>query len=141
MLKKRQRNNRSQRQSFLLRKFDLRTIGHIASKGRVQDRQYNQLPAVEQLIAQGKESVPYLISKLNDEAKIEGQVVDYWSDVCVGDVALIVLTDFFTDSTWQRATVAGVSWDELLERGNQKGLTAEQVLRRYISKHGRKKIQ
>lgn len=124
-----------------LEQIDLRTIGHIASKGRVQDREYNHLPAVEQLIAQGKESVPYLISKLTDEAKVEGQVIDYWSDVRVADVALLVLTDFFTDSTWQRATVAGVSWDELLERGNQEGLTAEQVLRSYISKHGRKKIQ
>jgi hypothetical protein len=120
---------------------DLREIGHIAAKGRVQDLEYNQLPVIKELIAQGKESVPYLINKLNDETKVKGQVVDYWSDVRVGDVALIVLTDFFTDSTWQRPTIAGLTWDEFLERGNRKSLTAEEILRSYIAKRGRRKIQ
>ena len=124
-----------------LAQVDLLKIGHIAPKGRVQDLDYNQLPVVEELIAQGKDSVPYLISKLDDETKIDGPIVDYWSDVRVGDVALIVLTDFFTDSSWQRTTLAGVSWDEFLERRNRKSLTAEQVLRNYIAQHGRKKIQ
>jgi hypothetical protein len=124
-----------------LAQVDLVKIGHIAPKGRVQDLDYNQLSVIEELIAQGKDSVPYLISKLDDETKIDGPIVDYWSDVRVGDVALIVLTDFFTDSSWQRTTLAGVSWDEFLERRNRKTLTGQQVLRNYIAQHGRKKIQ
>ena len=120
---------------------DLLKMGHIAPKGRVQDPDYNQLPVVEELIAQGKDSLPYLISKLDDETKIDRPIVDYWSDVRVGDVALIILTDFFTDSSWQRTTVAGVSWDEFLERKNRQSLTAEEVLRDYIAQHGRKEIQ
>jgi pseudouridine-5'-phosphate glycosidase len=48
-------------------------MGHIAPKGRIQDTEYNQLPIVEQLTAHGKESIPFLISKLEDETKIEGQ--------------------------------------------------------------------
>jgi hypothetical protein len=126
--------------STRLTEFDLARIGALAPKGRVQDKDYNRLPVVEVLIAHGKESIPYLISKLDDETKIGGHIVDYWYDVRVGDVALIILTDFFTDPTWQNTTIPGVGWDKFLERGTNTDLTAEQVLRNYISKHGRSKI-
>ena len=120
---------------------NLAAIGRVAPKGRVQDREYNDLPVVTNLLAHGKESVPYLISKLGDETKIDGHVFDYWDEVRVGDVALVILTDFFTDSRWQNTTVPGMGWDEFLERGTNRDLTAEQVLQNYISKHGRKEIQ
>jgi len=106
----------------------------------VQDREYNDLAVINGLIQHGKEAVPYLISKLDDETKIEGHIIDYWSEVRVADVALIILIDFFTDSSSQ-TTLAGVGWDEFLERGVNEDLTAEQVLRNYISKHGRKAIK
>ena len=124
-----------------LAEINLADIGAIGPKGRVQDTEYKQLPVVERLIAHGKESVPYLISKLDDETKIGGHVVDYWYDVRVGDVALIILTDFFTDSTWQKTTISGVGWDKFLERGDDTNLTGEQLLRNYISKYGRTKIK
>ena len=120
---------------------NLASIGSIAPKGRVQDGEYNDLAVVKRLIQQGKEAIPYLISKLDDETRIEGHVIDYWSEVRVADVALIILTDFFTDSGWQNTTVVGVGWDEFLERGVNRDLTGEQVLRNYISKHGRKAIK
>lgn len=123
------------------RQVDLTKIGHIAPKGRVQDRDYNQLPVIDELIGQRKEAIRFLISKLGDETKINTPVMDYWGEVRVGDVALIILTNFFTDSTWQRSTVAGVGWDEFLKRGNRTELTGEQVLRSYIARHGRKDIQ
>jgi hypothetical protein len=119
---------------------ELAAIGAIAPKGRVQDRDYNDLPVVTTLIAHGQEALPYLISKLNDETIIEAHVMDYWHEVRVGDVALIILSDFFTDSN-QNTTIPAVGWDEFLERGTNSGLTAAQVLRNYISKHGRKKIK
>lgn len=124
-----------------LDEIDLAKIGAHAPKGRVQDREYNQLALVEDLIAHGKQSIPYLISKLDDETKINGHVVDYWYAVHVGDVALIILSDFFTDSTWQSTTIPGVGWDEFLERGGNRNLTGEQVLRNYIAKHGRGAIK
>jgi hypothetical protein len=132
-----------QKSTGLLRltEINLAAIGRIAPKGRVQDADYNHLPVVEQLIAHGKQSIPYLISKLDDETKIQGHVMDYWNDVRVGDVAFIILTDFFTDHTWQNTTIPGVDWDEFLERGGNKDITAEQVLRNYISSHGRSKIK
>jgi hypothetical protein len=87
-----------------LSEIDLTNIGPIAPKGRVQDTEYNHLPVVENLIAHGNEAIPFLIAKLDDETKIRGHVFDYWSDVRVGDVAFIILTDFFTDPTWQKTT-------------------------------------
>lgn len=124
-----------------LSEINLAKIGALAPKGRVQDRDYNQLPVVEQLILHGKESIPFLIGKLEDETRAEGHIMDYWSDVRVGDVAFVILTDFFTDSTWQRATIPDGGWDEFLGRGKDKNLPAEQLLRRYIARHGRRSIR
>ena len=120
---------------------NLAAIGRIAPKGRVQDSEYNRSPVVEQLIAQGKESVPYLINRLEDETKIEGHVLDYWSDVRVGDVAFIILTNFFTDASWKRTTIPGVGREEFLGGGNDPSLTGEQRLRNYIDRRGRKSIK
>lgn len=123
-----------------LSQIDLTRIGAIAPKGRVQDRDYNQLPVVESLIAHGSESVPYLISKLESETRIEGHVFDFWYNVYVGDVAFVILTSFFTDATWQKTSIPGVDYDTFLERKGNSNLTGEQVLRKYIAKYGRQTI-
>ncbi|HVG32610.1 MAG TPA: hypothetical protein VM911_06000 [Pyrinomonadaceae bacterium] len=124
-----------------LSEINLAQIGRIAPKGRVQDRDYNQLPVVEQLIAHGKEAIPFLISKLDDETKIEGQIMDHWNQVYVGDVALIVLSDFALNRSWERSTIEGMKWDEFLGRGNNREITGERLLRNYIEKYGRKRIK
>ena len=118
---------------------DLTRIKHVAAKGRIQDKEYNDLDVVDHLISTGPRSIPFLISKLEDETPLEGRVIDYWDEVTVGDVAHIVLTDFFTDSTWKNTTIPGISWDELLERRNT-SITGEQVLREYVERHGRRGI-
>lgn len=120
---------------------NLAGIGRIAPKGRVQDKDYNQLPVVEQLTALGKQSIPFLIGKLDDETKIKNHVLDYWSEVRVGDVALIILTDFFMDKDKKTSAIADFEWDKFLQRGNNREITGEQVLRNYIKKYGRKKIK
>lgn len=77
---------------------DLRKIGHIASNGRVQDKENNpNLPVIDQLIAAGPEAIPFLVSKLEDSTVIRTKVLDSWPKVCVGDVAWFILYDFFTD--------------------------------------------
>lgn len=123
-----------------LSEINLAQISALVSKGRVQDAQYNQPPIVEELLAHGKESIPYLISKLDDETKIDRHVFDYWDEVHVGDVALVILSDFFTDRS-SKNTIAGVGWDEFLERGNDRNLTGEQILRHYVVKYGRRNIK
>ena len=120
---------------------NLAAIGTIAPKGRVQDRDYNDLAVITSLLQHGKEAIPYLIGNLDNATKIEGHVIDHWSEVYVADVALIILTNFFTDRSSQRTTLPGVGWDEFLERGSNNDLTGEQVLRNYVSKHGRKVIK
>ena len=115
---------------------DLAQIGHLAPKGRVQDKAYNpQLPIVDRLIAIGPSAIPFLVSELEDDSEIEGPVFDYWPRVTVGDVALVLLVDFFTmpDGT---TTVAGLSWDNLLER-RSKDEAAWDVLARFVREHGR----
>ena len=77
---------------------NLRAIGHIASQGRVQDKENNpNLPVIDQLIAAGPEAIPFLVSKLEDSTVIRTKVLDSWPKVCVGDVAWFILYDFFTD--------------------------------------------
>lgn len=124
-----------------LAEINLADIDAIAPKGRVQDADYNRSPVVEALLAHGKESIPYLISKLDDETKLDRHVVNHWYEVRIGDVALIILTDFFTDRSWQDTTIPSVGWDEFLERANDRNLTGEQVLRNYIGRHGRLNIK
>jgi hypothetical protein len=77
---------------------DLRKIGHIASNGRIQDKENNpKLPVIDQLIAAGPDAIPFLVSKLEDSTVIRTKVLDSWPRVCVGDVAWFILYDFFTD--------------------------------------------
>ena len=120
---------------------NLAEIGPLAPKGRVQDTEYNRSRVIEELLAHGKESIPYLISKLDDETRIDTHVLDYWSEVHIGDVALVILTDFFTDRSQQKSTIPGAGWDEVLERGSNRDLTSEQLLHNYLTRHGRLNIK
>jgi hypothetical protein len=91
---------------------DLLRIERIASKGRMQDRQYNfqNQEIIEKLIKYGKASIPFLIEKLDDKSKLPGHVIDYWSEVTVADIAMILLTDLFTDSSWEKTTIPEAQW-------------------------------
>ena len=78
---------------------DLRKIKDVAPKGRVQDKYYNQnLPEIDAIIAIGNSSIPFLLNKIEDETVIDNHVFDYWPSVHVGDVAIVILTNFFLDS-------------------------------------------
>ena len=132
---------RPQERARQIAAIDLAKIGHIQSKGRVQDEQYNRLEVVERLIAGGKESIPFLISQLESEKRVQGQVIDFWSKVTVGDLAFIILLDFFLDPTWSGSTISGLTWEEFLEVKKDSGQDAQQQLRSYISKHGRRQIK
>jgi len=120
---------------------DLAEIGHIASKGRVQDQEYNRLEVVERLIAGGKQSIPFLIGQLESERIVKERVLDYWNKITVGDLAFIILMDFFLDSAWHKSTIAGLAWNEFLEVEKDSHLPAEEQLRAYITKHGRRQIK
>jgi hypothetical protein len=117
----------------------LNQITRIAPKRRVQDKDRNKIKVVEYLIAVGKPSIPWLIEQLDDETKIDHQVMDYWYQTQTGDVALIVLSNFFEDRA-RNPTVPGFGWDSFLERKNPEAM-AEQILRTYIARFGRSKMK
>jgi len=129
-----------------LTQIDLTKIGHIAPKGRaqdggLQDKEFNELSIANDLLAHGKDLIPFLIGKLDDETEMDRHVINYWYKVYVGDIALIILNDFFTGEDGIASTIQGFSWDAFLERGNDKDSTGEAILRKYIKKHGRKNIK
>jgi len=129
-----------------LSKIDLTEIKHIAPKGRAQDGglqdiEFNELPIVNDLLAHGKDSIPFLIGKLDDETEIDRSVISFWYKVYIGDIALIILSDFFTNDDGKTSTIQRFGWDDFLERGNDKDSMGEAILRNYIKKHGRKNIK
>lgn len=124
-----------------LSELDLSRIGQIAPKGRVQDKNYNNLAEIEKLIANGKDSIPFLIGKLEDESVIKHHVMDYWPQpVTVGDVAYVILMDFTTDSSWTKNTIPGADRDSLLGKYDP-DLPGVERLARFVEKHGRKPVR
>ena len=47
---------------------NLSKIGHLSSKGRAQDIQYNQSDEIEKLIEMGKGAIPFLIDRIPSAA-------------------------------------------------------------------------
>ena len=129
-----------------LSEINLTTIKHISPKGRAQDGSleddnFAELSIADELLSHGKDCIPFLISKLDDETELKRGTVDFWYEVYVGDIALIILTDLFTKPDAKTSTILFFSWDDFLERGNDKASMGEEILRRYIKKNGRKKIK
>lgn len=113
------------------------------TKGRFQDGETadgRPNPLADAVVASGKNAIPFLIGKLEDETALPEPVTNFWYQQYVGDVALIILFDLFQDRA-EVDSIPGFGWDEFLERGGDKALMGEEVLRRYVRKHGRKKIK
>jgi hypothetical protein len=125
-----------------LSEIDLAKIGHIAPKGRVQDKDYNQLEVIDQLLAHGEQSIPFLIAKLDDRTVINGSVFDFRQKTSVGDVAFVILSDFSTDAE-SKHTIPGSSWGELF--GPLPGPDVPTPMWEYLdeqfARHGRKQVK
>lgn len=105
-------------------------LGPKRMQSNTGDALGNKNRVVEDLIANGKDSIPFLINQLDDETKMEPTIMEFWYQLSVGDMAYITLTDFFTDETELKSTTSGFSWDEFLERGSDKASMSEEILRR-----------
>ena len=116
-------------------------LGPTRMQTDMTDAEGNQNWILDALIANGKDSIPFLINQLDDETKIERRIIPFFYQQSVGDLALVILSQLFVDESERRSTVPGFWWDDFLERGNDRTLMAEEVLRRYIRKNGRKKIK
>jgi hypothetical protein len=106
------------------------------AKGRLQDKGYCASKLMDRIVAQGKSSIPVLISQLTETRKTKEPIYDYWSFTTSGDVAYFILTDLFTDSDWTTFNMPGL--DALKDKCDA---SAETCWRSFLKKHGRKFVQ
>lgn len=122
-------------------RFDLSKINDSPScedKGRLQDYPSKTM---DQIIAGGKESVPVLIGMLADKRSAHNyEIICFWGEMSIREIAYCVLVDLFTDSQWTHFTIPGVSEEYFLGPTN-KGEASWSRLREYINKHGSRSLQ
>ena len=75
------------------------------AKGRFQDREYCASPVVDQIVADGKDAIPVLISQITDSRFIAEPVYDFWPRITAGELSYFILGDLFLDDTWQKSTM------------------------------------
>jgi hypothetical protein len=122
---------------------DLSKIKPIAPKGRIQDKEYNfqNQEMIERLIKHGKASIPFLIEKLTNKTKLPTNTINYWSEVTVADIALIILTDLFTDSSWKETTIPEAKWSYIIGYSEKSNKPFSEWLTHFTERHGRKPIK
>jgi hypothetical protein len=106
------------------------------AKGRLQDKDYCASHLMDQIIADGKDSIPILISQLTDTRPTQEPIYDFWTLTNGGDMAYFVLTDLFTDSDWKTFNMPGL--ESLQEKCDS---YAEACWRTFLKKHGRTFVQ
>ena len=114
------------------------TIGHVNSKGRIQD-QPTSAPVITEILASGPDAIPVLIDLIGSERPYGKPPFDYWPRMHEGDMALAILSDLFLDSTWKASTLPESCWDNLLDRSGPDA-SAWELLEQYIEKHGREDL-
>src|SRR5579872_2670118 len=75
------------------------------AKGRFQDREYCSSAVIDQIVADGKSSIPVLISQITDSRWIAEPVYDYWPRIRTGELAYFILDNLFLDDTWEKSTM------------------------------------
>jgi hypothetical protein len=125
--------NKQKLKEFPLWKFD--ETG-CRAKGRLQDKDYCKSTVMDQILAQGKDAIPILISQITDTHPMKEPIYDFWGPMTVGDVANLILRSLFLDSDWKTRTMPGLKQIDL-----DCGASSEQCYRQLLEKHGRKYIQ
>jgi hypothetical protein len=110
--------------------------GTCRAKGRLQDLGYCDSNLMNQIVADGKDAIPVLISQLRDTRPTKKPIYDYWSPTTAGDIAFFILHDLFTDADWKSFTMPGLE----LPFDNC-GSYAEDCWQKFLKKHGRKFVQ
>jgi hypothetical protein len=127
-------HTQTKRAKYSLSQFD--NSGCMA-KGRVQDCSSGTV--MQQILADGKNAIPILISQLTETAKTKNEIADYWGDTRSGDVAFVVLNDLFTDDDLQTFGMPGVpDWSIVQKRCNS---AAQACWDEYLRKHGRMPVK
>ena len=106
-------------------------------KYRVQD--CPPASVTRQILADGKNAIPILISQLTETARTKYQIADYWGETRSGDVAFVMLNDLFTDADLRTFGMPGVPDWSAVQRGcNQ---AAQACWNEYLRKHGRMSVR
>lgn len=125
--------------------FDLSKIGFVLNgeqicedKGRLQDYPSK---VMDEIIAAGPKAVPVLIAMITDAkpVKTNEPVIYYWYGMTVGDLALCLLSDLFSDPSDQR-TVPGTYWASMMDAADKNRQAADQ-LHLFVKRHGRSILQ
>jgi len=94
---------------------------------------------MKQILADGKNAIPTLISQLTETMRTKKQIADYWGDTRSGDVAYVILTDLFTESDGETFAMPGVpDWPTVM-KGCDK--MAQGCWDEYLTKHGRTSVK
>lgn len=106
------------------------------AEGRLQDKEYCRSKIMDQIVAQGKDAIPILISQIADPREMKEPIFDFWNRMTVGDVAYSILYDLFLDSDWKTFNMPGlgVVWPKC-------DVGEEQCWHEYVKKRGIKSIQ
>ena len=126
------------------KEIDLTKIEHFPHKGRVQDQEGGEpQPIINALHNRKIDAIPLLIEMLDDESFVTNQAICYLARHPVGDVARVILTDFFTDATWTNSTLPGSSWNEMLESkpDPNRVIPTYYQLTDFKQEHGNKRIK
>jgi hypothetical protein len=107
------------------------------AKGRLQDRQYCHSAIMDEIVTQGKDAVPILISQLTDTRELKEPIFDFWGRMTVGDVANSILDSLFTDSDWKTFNMPGLEQIRPTCRDSSSYACWQMVLKQ----HGRRFIQ
>jgi hypothetical protein len=133
-----------QRQKGLNEKgeLDLLKIGHLHTSGRMQDKEFH--PYHQELVKtigqHPQESISLLIGKLDDETACAEQPFCYWNSGTIGDLAIGILDDLFTDSN-DRSTLSGSDWPNLIGYRDGSDEPFMNAWYDYVERHGRKPIK
>jgi hypothetical protein len=118
-------------------KFDELTVpGSCRAIGRLQDKNYCDSQVVNQILALGKEAIPFLISELTDDRKTKHPIYDLWSYTAAGDIANSFLFDLFTSPDWRISPLP-----ELESLHMDCTHPGEPCWRKFLHKNGRKFVQ
>ncbi len=93
----------------------LRATPRLVSKGRVQDPDYNHnVPIVDEMESRGGAIITGLIGLVESEERLDHQVLDFWPNMKVGDLAFVLLVDLFADGNG-KPVFSDISWTSLIE--------------------------
>lgn len=117
--------------------FTLHWIRRLPPKGRAQDAGSE---VVDRLLSSWTDAIPLLIDKLLSERPYEPPILDFWPAMTESDVALILLTDFFSGPGGE-SSFPELCWNRLVGRSDEPPVPAWILLEVRLRESGRAELR